>query len=52
VQARRFTEHGIGANRELVTPTPIERSAQVPQTAELPPARADEQQALPTADAA
>jgi DNA recombination protein RmuC len=53
VQARRFTEHGIGSSRELVSPTAIERSAQIPQTAELPPARGEHvQPELPAADAA
>ena len=44
VSARRFVEHGVGSDRELDAPAPIERSTQPPQTIELPAAR--------TADAA
>ncbi len=40
VSARRFVEHGVGSDRELDAPTPVERSTQPPQTIELPPARA------------
>lgn len=36
VQARRFTEHGVGASRELPMLEQIDRSTQPPQTAELP----------------
>jgi DNA recombination protein RmuC len=34
--ARRFPEHGIGAKKEIGELTPIETSAQLPQTIELP----------------
>jgi DNA recombination protein RmuC len=40
VSARRFVEHGVGSDRELEAPAPIERSTQPPQTIELPAARA------------
>lgn len=40
VSARRFVEHGVGSDRELIAPEPIERIAQGPQTIELP-TRAD-----------
>jgi len=40
-QARRFAEHGVTTRRELGSPVPVERSAQPPQTAELPPRAAD-----------
>ena len=40
VSARRFVEHGIGSDKELDPPAPIERSTQPPQTIELPAARA------------
>jgi DNA recombination protein RmuC len=40
-QARRFAEHGVSTRRELPSPSPVERSAQPPQTAELPPRAAD-----------
>jgi DNA recombination protein RmuC len=36
VTARRFTENGVGVKKELPAVEPIERSAQPPQTAELP----------------
>jgi DNA recombination protein RmuC len=52
VQARRFTEHGVGVNKELPTLEPIERSAQPPQTAELQARTADDPPALPAVDAA
>jgi DNA recombination protein RmuC len=35
-QARRFADHGVAIRRELPSPPAIERSAQPPQTAELP----------------
>jgi DNA recombination protein RmuC len=40
VSARRFVEHGVGSDRELEAPAPIERATQPPQTIELPAARA------------
>jgi DNA recombination protein RmuC len=40
VSARRFVEHGVGSDKELEVPPPIERSTQPPQTIELPAARA------------
>ena len=40
VSARRFVEHGVGSDRELDTPAPIERATQPPQTIELPAAAA------------
>jgi DNA recombination protein RmuC len=40
VSARRFVEHGVGSDRELDAPAPIERATQPPQTIELPAARA------------
>ncbi len=40
-QARRFAEHGVSTRRELPAPSPVERAAQPPQTAELPPRAAD-----------
>jgi DNA recombination protein RmuC len=52
VQARRFTEHGIAVSRELPSPTPIERSAQPPQTAELPSRTEAESAQLSAIDAA
>jgi DNA recombination protein RmuC len=52
VQARRFTEHGIAVSRELPAPTPIERSAQPPQTAELPARAEGDPPQLPAIDAA
>lgn len=36
VSARRFLDHGIGTDRTLAEPVAIERSAQPPQTVELP----------------
>jgi DNA recombination protein RmuC len=39
-QARRFADHGVTTRKELPSPAPVERAAQPPQTAELPP-RAD-----------
>jgi DNA recombination protein RmuC len=41
VSARRFVEHGVGSDRELDAPTPVERSTQPPQTIELPTRAAD-----------
>jgi DNA recombination protein RmuC len=41
VSARRFVEHGVGADKELGELAPIETSAQPPQTVELPPRAAD-----------
>jgi DNA recombination protein RmuC len=41
VSARRFTEHGVGTDREIDSPAPIDRAAQPPQTLELPPRAAD-----------
>jgi DNA recombination protein RmuC len=56
VSARRFTEHGVSSPKELASPSPIERSAQPPQTVELTPRVAaedpPEQPALGAADAA
>src|SRR5262249_53632158 len=49
VSARRFREHGIDSDRELPTPTVLERSARTPQTVELP--ATGEVTALPPADA-
>jgi DNA recombination protein RmuC len=40
VSARRFVEHGVGTDKELDAPAPIERATQPPQTIELPAARA------------
>jgi DNA recombination protein RmuC len=40
VSARRFVEHGVGSDKELDAPAPIERSTQPPQTIELPAVRA------------
>jgi DNA recombination protein RmuC len=52
-QARRFVDHGVTVTRELPGPSPIERTAQPPQTAELPAARGDsEPPSLPAVDAA
>jgi DNA recombination protein RmuC len=52
-QARRFTEHGIQPKKELVELDAIERSAQPPQTVELPVTRSTDVAALPpAADAA
>jgi DNA recombination protein RmuC len=39
VSARRFVEHGVGSDRELDAPAPIERATQPPQTLELPSAQ-------------
>ena len=55
VSARRFTEHGISTPKELGATTPVERSAQPPQTVELKPLAAsegDEQISLGAVDAA
>jgi DNA recombination protein RmuC len=41
VSARRFVEHGVGSDRELDPPAPIERATQPPQTIELPARAAD-----------
>ena len=38
VSARRFVEHGVGSDRELNAPAPIERATQPPQMIELPAA--------------
>jgi DNA recombination protein RmuC len=52
-QARKFTEHGIQPKKELPELDAIERSAQPPQTVELPVARSNEVATLPqAADAA
>jgi DNA recombination protein RmuC len=52
-QARRFTDHGIQPKKELPDLDPIERSAQPPQTVELPVTRGSDVAALPpAADAA
>jgi DNA recombination protein RmuC len=52
-QARRLTEHGVRPKKELPELGGIERSAQAPQTVELPVARGSEAAALPpAADAA
>jgi DNA recombination protein RmuC len=40
VSARRFVEHGVGSDKELDPPAPIDRSTQPPQTVELPTVRA------------
>jgi DNA recombination protein RmuC len=37
VSARRFTEHGVPAGKELLSPDAVETSAQPPQTVELGP---------------
>jgi DNA recombination protein RmuC len=42
VSARRFTEHGVGAAKELPSAVPVERTTQRPQTIELPQRAADE----------
>jgi DNA recombination protein RmuC len=55
VSARRFTEQGVPATKELVIPAPVERSAQPPQTVELGPRVAADELAPPAvgeADAA
>jgi DNA recombination protein RmuC len=36
VSARRFTDHGVGATKQLVAPEAIERTTQPPRTIELP----------------
>jgi DNA recombination protein RmuC len=41
VSARRFTDHGVGATKELVAPEAIERTTQPPRTIELPQRGAD-----------
>ena len=41
VSARRFVDHGIGTDKEVATPAPIELVAQPPQTVELPARAAD-----------
>jgi DNA recombination protein RmuC len=52
-QARKFTEHGIQPKKELPELEAIERSAQPPQTVELPVARSNDVATLPqAADAA
>ena len=53
VQARRLTEQGIAVTKELPELSAIERSAQPPQTVELPLAKQNEPApSLPAADAA
>jgi DNA recombination protein RmuC len=53
VQARRLTDHGIAVTKELPELSAIERSAQAPQTVELPLSKQNEPApALPAADAA
>jgi DNA recombination protein RmuC len=42
VSARRFTELGVGADKELPDVAAVERTTQPPQTVELPPRLADE----------
>lgn len=42
VSARRFTEHGVGAAKELPSVVPVERTSQPPQTIELPQRQAGE----------
>lgn len=41
VQARRFADHGVGADKPLPEPVPVETSAQLPQTIELAARTAD-----------
>ena len=41
VSARRFTEHGVGSDKMLDSPTPVTSTTQPPQTVELPPRAAD-----------
>jgi DNA recombination protein RmuC len=41
VSARRFVEHGVGTDKALETPVPIELATQPPQTIELPARSAD-----------
>jgi DNA recombination protein RmuC len=51
-QARKFTEHGIQPKKELQELEAIERTAQQPQTVELPLGRGDVSALPPAADAA
>jgi DNA recombination protein RmuC len=41
VSARRFVEHGVGTDKELESPAPIEVVTRPPQTIELPPRAID-----------
>jgi DNA recombination protein RmuC len=50
VSARRFTDHGIDAAKQIPEVTPVDKSTQPPQTLELPSRTPDE--LSPSADAA
>jgi len=41
VSARRFVEHGIGSDKAIDAPAPVDRATQPPQTIELPARTAD-----------
>ena len=41
VSARKFPEHGIGTDKQIVELAPVDKSTQPPQTIELPTRSAD-----------
>jgi len=52
VSARRFTEHGIDAAKEIVELSPVDKSTQPPQTVELAPRALEERPSSAEVDAA